>query len=76
MAKSDNIKDLMVDIAEAIREKRGIIDLINPQDFSEEIKKIGETSERAWTGHADYDGLKAIGWTDEDIAYYQEHGVY
>ena len=28
-----------------------------------------------WTGHADAEGLKAIGWTDEDIAYYQEHGV-
>lgn len=28
-----------------------------------------------WTGHADADGLKAIGWTDEDIAYYQEHVV-
>jgi surface protein len=27
------------------------------------------------TGHADVEGLKAIGWTDEDIAYYQEHGV-
>lgn len=28
-----------------------------------------------WTGHADAEGLKAIGWTDEDIAYYQERGV-
>ena len=28
-----------------------------------------------WTGHADAEGLKAIGWTDEDIAYYQEYGV-
>lgn len=29
----------------------------------------------AWTGHADEVGLKAIGWTDEDIAYYQKYGV-
>ena len=29
----------------------------------------------SWTGHADVEGLKAIGWTDDDIAYYQEHGV-
>lgn len=29
----------------------------------------------SWTGHADAEGLKAIGWTDEDIAYYQENGV-
>ena len=28
-----------------------------------------------WTGHADAEGLRAIGWTDEDIAYYQEYGV-
>ena len=28
-----------------------------------------------WTGHADVEGLKAIGWTDEDIAFYQENGV-
>ena len=35
----------------------------------------GETSKSRWTGHADVEGLKAIGWTDEDIAYYQENGV-
>ena len=36
----------------------------------------GTTPSRpSWTGHADAEGLKAIGWTDEDIAYYQEHGV-
>lgn len=28
-----------------------------------------------WTGHADAEGLKAIGWTDEDIQYYQTYGV-
>jgi surface protein len=32
-------------------------------------------SKPKWTGHADAEGLKAIGWTDEDIAYYQENGV-
>ena len=32
-------------------------------------------SRPSWTGHADAEGLKAIGWTDEDIAYYQETGV-
>lgn len=35
----------------------------------------GDTPSSKWTGHADAEGLKAIGWTDEDIAYYQEHGV-
>lgn len=32
-------------------------------------------SRPTYTGHADAEGLRAIGWTDEDIAYYQEHGV-
>lgn len=36
----------------------------------------GDTpSKPKWTGHADVEGLKAIGWTDEDIAYYQATGV-
>ena len=36
----------------------------------------GDTPSRPkWTGHADADGLRAIGWTEEDIAYYQENGV-
>lgn len=34
-----------------------------------------EGAKPKWTGHADAEGLKAIGWTDEDIAYYQENGV-
>ena len=29
-----------------------------------------------WTGHADAEGLRAIGWTDEDIADFQQYGVY
>ena len=37
--------------------------------------KIASISSGAWTGHADEAGLKAIGWTDEDIAYYQKYGV-
>ena len=34
-----------------------------------------EGAKPKWTGHADAEGLRAIGWTDEDIAYYQENGV-
>lgn len=40
MGKTDNVKDLMVDIADAIRAKKGTSDLINPQDFSKEIASI------------------------------------
>lgn len=36
----------------------------------------GDTPSRpTYTGHADVEGLKAIGWTDEDIAYYQANGI-
>lgn len=72
MSKENNLTDFLTDVADAIREKKGTTDKINPQDFSDEIKGI-KTS--MWTGHADVEGLKAIGWDDEDIAYYQEHGV-
>lgn len=50
--------------------------MISPQDFADEIasiKSIPPNSMRR--GHADAEGLRAIGWTDEDIAYYQENGV-
>lgn len=40
MSKSDNLKDFLTDIADAIREKKGTTDLINPQDFSSEIASI------------------------------------
>ena len=81
MAKNDNLKDFLTDVANAIREKKGTTDLINPQDFSAEIASIqsgggGDLPSRPqWTGHADAGGLMAIGWTDDDIAYYQENGV-
>ena len=79
MAKNDNLKDFLTDVADAIRAKKGTSAAINPQDFSAEIASIetgGSVTPRpSWTGHADAEGLRAIGWTDEDIAYYQEHGV-
>ena len=80
MAKNDNLKDFLTDVADAIREKKGTTDLINPQSFSDEIRAFeigggGGSVKPKWTGHADADGLRAIGWTDEDIAYYQENGV-
>ena len=76
-----NLRKFLKDIADAIREKEGSSELLNPQDFVDHIKALqgsGGTSPSAkfkWTGHADAEGLKAIGWTDEDIAYYQENGV-
>ena len=40
MAKDNNIQDFLTDVADAIREKKGTTDLINPQDFSNEIASI------------------------------------
>ena len=75
MAKNNNLTDFLTDVADAIRAKKGTSAPINPQDFSAEIASIEGGGGNVWTGHADAEGLKAIGWTDEDIAYYQEHGV-
>lgn len=78
MAKNDNLKDFLTDVADAIREKEGSTDLINPQAFSDRIRAFeigGGGGGVKWTGHADAEGLKAIGWTDEDISYYQQNGV-
>ena len=80
MAKSDNLVDFLKDIADAIREKTEDSGLINAQNFADKIRNLstggGNTPSRpSWTGHADVEGLRAIGWTDEDIAYYQANGV-
>lgn len=76
MAKDNNLTDFLTDVADAIRAKKGTTEPINPQDFSAEIASIeGGGGTSMWTGHADVEGLRAIGWTDEDIAYYQRNGV-
>ena len=40
MAKSDNLKDFLTDVADAIRAKKGTSAAINPQDFASEIASI------------------------------------
>nr|UVX78852.1 MAG: hypothetical protein [Bacteriophage sp.] len=69
------------DTKEAI--KQAIIDkgvsVTEADTFRSYATKIGEIqsggTSNKYTGHADAEGLKAIGWTDEDIQYYQENGV-
>lgn len=53
------------------------VEVSKTEPFSSYPEKIAsiKSGGSSWTGHADAEGLKAIGWTDEDIAYYQEHGV-
>lgn len=68
------IKDSTADIKQAIIEKGG--DVGNLTTYADAIRGIQTgTSSSFWTGHVDVEGLKAIGWDDDDIAYYQEHGV-
>lgn len=40
MSKQNNLTDFLTDVADAIREKKGTTEKINPQDFSEEIRSI------------------------------------
>ena len=81
MVKNNNLNDFLTDIADAIRTKKGTEDPINAQDFATEISTIsgGNTGSTpaipSYTGHADAEGLRVIGWTEEDIAYYQANGV-
>lgn len=66
MSKENNLTDFLTDIADAIREKKGTTDLINPQDFSEEIRKIesGSTEvEEKDINFYDYDGTLLFSYT-------------
>ena len=73
--KASKVLDTKKQIAAAIEEKTGE----NPgnvfANYPDAIRSIPTGSGSGWTGHADVEGLKAIGWTDEDIAYYQQYGV-
>ena len=58
--------------------EKQLVELLGGSNNNENTGGNGEgitPSRPKWTGHADAEGLRAIGWTDEDIAYYQEHGV-
>ena len=67
MAKTDNLTDFLTDVANAIREKKGTTEPINPQNFSDEIasiksgssEPIKEKSVNFW----DYDGTLLYSYT-------------
>ena len=44
MAKNNNLTDFLTSIADKIREKLGIANAINPQDFEDNIDKISDSS--------------------------------
>lgn len=72
MAKNDNLKDFLTDVADAIREKKGTTDLINPQDFSAEIASIQSgggavaVSAKA-VNFRDYDGVILHSYTKDEF---------
>ena len=66
MSKQDNLTDFLVDVASAIREKKGTTEKINPQNFSEEIRSIesGTTEvEEKDVNFYDYDGALLFSYT-------------
>lgn len=79
MAISDKLQSILnskAAIKSAI-EAKGVTDVGDVlSEYPDKIASI-ETGGgcTGFTGHADVEGLKAIGWTDDDIAYYQAHGV-
>lgn len=73
MAKNDNLKDFLTDLADAIREKKGTSDPINPQDFSTEIASIetggggGDESEERHIVFYDHLGEKIKEYSSEEF---------
>lgn len=72
MAKNDNLKDFLKDVADAIRDKKGTTGLINPQDFSAEIASIQSgggavaVSAKA-VNFRDYDGTILHSYTKDEF---------
>lgn len=75
MAKTDNLTDFLTDIADAIREKKGITGTINPQDFSSEIASIESgggggvvtSAPISDVNFLDYDGTILYSYTKEQF---------
>lgn len=73
--KLNKILDSKAKIKAAI-EAKGVSDVGDVLSaYPDKIASIQAGGGSGYTGHADVEGLKAIGWTDEDIEYYQTHGV-
>ena len=78
MAIADKLQSIL-DSKAAIKaaiEAKGVSDVGDVLSaYPDKIASIQAGGGSGYTGHADAEGLKAIGWTDEDIEYYQTHGV-
>lgn len=74
MAKNDNLTDFLADVANAIREKKGTTEPINPQDFASEIASIETGGEGMQEDAAvkdvnfyDYDGTRLYSYSWDEI---------
>lgn len=73
MAKNDNLKDFLIDVADAIREKKGTTEPINPQDFASEIASIetggGMVADAPIkdVNFYDYDGTRLYSYSWDEI---------
>lgn len=69
MAKNNNLTDFLTDVANAIREKKGLSDPINPQNFSDEIASIetGGGSAEKDVNFRDYDGTILHSYTNDEF---------
>lgn len=66
MARTDNLTDFLTDVADAIREKKGTSNPINPQDFSAEIASIQSGGEGfSWD-------FSRIGYTSDNTTLLQQ----
>lgn len=75
MARTNNLTNYLTDVAQAIKDKKGDQTPIQASEFDTEIANLPSGGETYFTGHYDAEGLTTIGWTAEEIKYYQDNGV-
>lgn len=75
MAKENNLKDFLTDVADAIREKDGSTEAINPQDFSSRIRAmkdeismvVSEEAEEKLVNFYDVRGNRVYSYTQDEF---------
>lgn len=75
MARTDTLPHFLTDVAEAIRTKGGTSETIQASAFDTAIANLPSGGGSGYTGHYDSTGLTQMGWTTEDIKYYQDNAV-
>lgn len=78
MARIDTLSNYLTDVADAIRVKKGTSDPISAEDFDTEIENLpggGGVDMRQLNGEFDAQGLATIGWSNDEIQFYNQNGV-